>query len=133
MRRYLLRPVGAGYVDTLARPGGNATGFVLFDYTLAGKWLELLKQIAPNLARAAVFRDPAVAAGVGQFAVCSHQNLAPGRSLRRRSDSDWLQSYLRRRGRAGRGRALGPDLPSRTGAGRFAAITRASSQGHLLF
>jgi putative tryptophan/tyrosine transport system substrate-binding protein len=68
-------PVGAGYVDTLARPGGNATGFIQFDYTLAGKWLELLKQIAPNVTRAAVLRDAAVAAGVGQFAVI--QSVAP--------------------------------------------------------
>ena len=68
-------PVGAGYVDTLARPGGNATGFIQFEYTLAGKWLELLKQIAPNVTRAAVLRDPAFAAGVGQFAVI--QSVAP--------------------------------------------------------
>jgi putative tryptophan/tyrosine transport system substrate-binding protein len=68
-------PVGAGDVDTLARPGGNATGFIQFDYTLAGKWLELLKQIAPNVTRAAVLRDAAVAAGVGQFAVI--QSVAP--------------------------------------------------------
>src|SRR5262249_53029507 len=62
-------PVGAGYVDTLARPGGNATGFIMFEYSLAGKWLQLLKQIAPNVTRAAVLRDPSFAAGVGQFAV----------------------------------------------------------------
>ena len=68
-------PVGAGYVDTLARPGGNATGFIMFDYSLAGKWLQLLKQIAPNVTRAAVLRDPSFAAGVGQFAVI--QSVAP--------------------------------------------------------
>jgi putative tryptophan/tyrosine transport system substrate-binding protein len=71
-------PVGAGYVDTLARPGGNATGFIQFDYTLAGKWLELLKQIAPNVTRAAVLRDPAIAAGIGQFAVIQSVALSVG-------------------------------------------------------
>jgi putative ABC transport system substrate-binding protein len=53
----------------LARPGGNATGFTAFEYSISGKWLELLKEIAPNIRRLAVLRDPAVAAGVGQFAV----------------------------------------------------------------
>jgi putative ABC transport system substrate-binding protein len=62
-------PVGAGYVDTLARPGGNVTGFLQFDYALSGKWLELLKQIAPGVTRAAVLRDPGITAGVGQFAI----------------------------------------------------------------
>jgi putative tryptophan/tyrosine transport system substrate-binding protein len=62
-------PVGAGYVDSLSRPGGNITGFMLFEYDLSAKWLELLKQIAPNVTRAAVLRDPAITAGVGQFAV----------------------------------------------------------------
>jgi putative ABC transport system substrate-binding protein len=60
-------PVGAGYVDSMARPGGNATGFVMFEYSLAGKWAELLKEIAPALTRAAVLRDPAVTGGTGQF------------------------------------------------------------------
>ena len=60
-------PVGAGFVDSLARPGGNATGFTLFEYGISGKWLELLKQIAPRVTRAAVLRDPAIAAGTGQF------------------------------------------------------------------
>ena len=55
-------PVGAGLVDSLARPGGNATGFMIFEYSLSGKWLELLKQIAPGVTRAAVFRDPPKAA-----------------------------------------------------------------------
>jgi putative ABC transport system substrate-binding protein len=62
-------PVGAGYVDSLSRPGGNATGFMLFDYGLSAKWLELLKQIAPSVTRAAVLRDPAITSGIGQFAV----------------------------------------------------------------
>jgi putative tryptophan/tyrosine transport system substrate-binding protein len=60
-------PVGAGLVDTLARPGGNITGFMLFEYSLSGKWLELLKQIAPSVTRAAVLRDAANPAGIGQF------------------------------------------------------------------
>jgi len=60
-------PVGAGYVESLARPGGNATGFTPFEYAIAGKLLELLKEIAPRVARAAILRDPAIAAGPGQF------------------------------------------------------------------
>src|SRR6476659_2372293 len=60
-------PVGAGFVASLARPGGNATGFTLFEYGMSGKWLELLKQIAPGVTRAAVLRDPAIASGIGQF------------------------------------------------------------------
>ena len=60
-------PVGAGFVDSLARPGGNATGFMSFEYGLSGKWLELLKEIAPGVTRVAVLRDPAIPAGIGQF------------------------------------------------------------------
>src|SRR5215472_16513841 len=60
-------PVGAGFVDSLARPGGNATGFTPFEYGLSGKWLELLKQIAPGVTRVAVIRDPSTAVGLGQF------------------------------------------------------------------
>jgi putative ABC transport system substrate-binding protein len=60
-------PVGAGYVDSLARPGGNATGFTPFEYSMSGKWLELLKEIAPRVTRVAVLRDSAIAAGIGQF------------------------------------------------------------------
>src|SRR5262249_50293917 len=61
-------PVGAGFADSLARPGGNATGFTAFEYGISGKWLELLKENAPHMTRAAVLRDPALAAGIGQFA-----------------------------------------------------------------
>jgi ABC-type uncharacterized transport system substrate-binding protein len=71
----ILDPVGAGFVDSLARPGGNATGFIAFEYSLSGKWLELLKQIAPSLTRVAILRDPATAAGIGQFATV--QSVAP--------------------------------------------------------
>jgi putative tryptophan/tyrosine transport system substrate-binding protein len=62
-------PVGAGFVESLSRPGGNATGFMQLEYSLSGKWLELLKQIAPGVTRAAVIRDPAITAGIGQFAI----------------------------------------------------------------
>ena len=68
-------PVGAGFVESLARPGGNATGFTTFEYGMSGKWLELLKEIAPGVTRAAVLRDPAIAAGIGQFAAI--QAVAP--------------------------------------------------------
>jgi putative ABC transport system substrate-binding protein len=62
-------PVGAGYVDSLARPGRNATGFIVFEYSTAAKWLELLKEIAPRVTRAAVLRDSATAAGPAMFGV----------------------------------------------------------------
>jgi putative ABC transport system substrate-binding protein len=62
-------PVGAGFVNSLSRPGGNATGFMQFEYSLSAKWLELLKQIAPGVTRAAVLRDAALTSGTGQFAV----------------------------------------------------------------
>jgi putative tryptophan/tyrosine transport system substrate-binding protein len=68
-------PVGAGLVDTLARPGGNATGFLVFEYGFSGKWLELLKQIAPQVTRAAVIRDPALVAGITQLTAI--QTVAP--------------------------------------------------------
>jgi putative tryptophan/tyrosine transport system substrate-binding protein len=61
-------PVGAGFVESMAHPGGNITGFSNFEYSMSGKWAELLKQIAPNVTRALVFRDPTSAAGIGQFA-----------------------------------------------------------------
>jgi putative ABC transport system substrate-binding protein len=61
-------PVGAGFVDSLARPGGNVTGFMNFEYGMGGKWLELLKEIAPNVSRAAVLRDTAQGSGTSQFA-----------------------------------------------------------------
>jgi ABC-type uncharacterized transport system substrate-binding protein len=68
-------PVGAGYVNSLARPGGNATGFSLFEYGIGGKWLELLKQLAPGVTRVAVLRDPAISAGLGVFGAI--QSVAP--------------------------------------------------------
>ena len=68
-------PVGSGFVHSLSQPGGNATGFMDFEYNLCGKWPELLKEIAPGVTRAAVLRDPAIVAGIGQFAVI--QSVAP--------------------------------------------------------
>jgi putative ABC transport system substrate-binding protein len=68
-------PMGSGFVQSLSRPGRNATGFMAFEYSLSGKWLELLKEIAPNVTHAAVLRDPTFAAGIGQFAVI--QAVAP--------------------------------------------------------
>lgn len=62
-------PVGAGFVNNLARPGGNVTGFTLFEYSIAGKWLELLKELSPDLRRVGILRDAGVAAGAGQFGV----------------------------------------------------------------
>jgi putative tryptophan/tyrosine transport system substrate-binding protein len=71
----VIDPVGSGFVESLARPGGNITGFTQFEYSLAAKWLELLKQIAPQVTRAAVIRDPRLGFGIGQFAVV--QAVAP--------------------------------------------------------
>jgi putative ABC transport system substrate-binding protein len=71
----VIDPIGAGFVASLARPGGNATGFTIFEYGMSGKWLELLKEIAPRVTRAAVLRDPVIASGIGQFAAV--QAVAP--------------------------------------------------------
>ena len=68
-------PVGAGFVESLARPGGNATGFMQFEYGISGKWLELLKEIAPHVTRVAVVRDPADPSQIAQFAAV--QSMAP--------------------------------------------------------
>jgi ABC-type uncharacterized transport system substrate-binding protein len=68
-------PVGGGFVESLARPGGNVTGFTLFEYSMSGKWVELLKEIAPRVTRAAVLRDPSIPTGVGHFTAI--QSLAP--------------------------------------------------------
>jgi ABC-type uncharacterized transport system substrate-binding protein len=68
-------PVGSGFVESLAQPGGNATGFMQFEYSLSAKWVELLKEIAPGVTRAAILWDPTVAAGIGQFAII--QSVAP--------------------------------------------------------
>jgi putative tryptophan/tyrosine transport system substrate-binding protein len=72
-------PVGAGFVDSLARPGGNATGFMLFEYGIGGKWLELLREIAPGVTRVGVLRDPTVTTGIGQWGAI--QTAAPSFGL----------------------------------------------------
>src|SRR5207253_2879025 len=65
----VIDPVGSGLIESMAQPGGNVTGFTQFEYSLAGKWLELLKEIAPELTRVAVLRDATRGPGIGQFAV----------------------------------------------------------------
>lgn len=72
-------PVGAGFVDSLSRPGGNATGFTPFEFSISGKWLELLKEIAPGVKRAAILRDADIQAGIGQFGAI--QSAAPSLGL----------------------------------------------------
>jgi ABC-type uncharacterized transport system substrate-binding protein len=72
-------PVGAGYVDSLAQPGGNTTGFTPFEFGIGAKWLELLKEIAPAVTHAAVIRDPAISAGVGVFGAI--QSMAPSLAI----------------------------------------------------
>src|SRR5262245_28563314 len=75
-------PVGSGFVDSLSQPGRNATGFMMFEYGLSGKWLELLKEIAPSLTRAIVLWDPAIAAGIGQFAIIQAAATSAGVDLK---------------------------------------------------
>jgi putative tryptophan/tyrosine transport system substrate-binding protein len=75
-------PVGSGFVDSLSQPGGNATGFMQFEYGLSGKWLELLKQIVPSLTRAMVLWDPALTAGIGQFAIIQSVATSAGVDIR---------------------------------------------------
>jgi putative ABC transport system substrate-binding protein len=76
-------PVGAGFVGNLARPGRNITGFMLFEYSIGGKWLELLKEIAPTVTQAAVLRDPTMVAGVSQFAAIQAVAASLGVDLRK--------------------------------------------------
>jgi putative ABC transport system substrate-binding protein len=75
----VIDPVGSGYVESMARPGGNVTGFTQFEYSLAGKWLDLLMEIAPRTSRIAVLREPTRGPGIGQFAVI--QALAPAHGV----------------------------------------------------
>ena len=75
-------PVGSGFVDSLSQPGGNATGFMQFEYSLSAKWLELLKEIAPGVTRAAVLWDPAITAGIGQFAIIQSVATSAGVDVR---------------------------------------------------
>jgi len=78
-------PVGAGFVDSLARPGGNATGFISFEWSISGKWLELLKEIAPGVSQAVVLRDPELGSGASQFAVIQAAALGTRRRTCRQS------------------------------------------------
>src|SRR6478609_2145944 len=75
-------PVGSGFVDSLSQPGRNASGFMQFEYGLSGKWLELLKEIAPGLTRAMVLWDPAIPAGIGQFAIIQAAATSAGVDLK---------------------------------------------------
>jgi putative ABC transport system substrate-binding protein len=77
----VIDPVGAGFVASMARPRGNATGFTAFEYSISGKWLELLKEITPNLTRVAVLREPSIAAGIGQFAAIQSAAASSGVEL----------------------------------------------------
>jgi putative tryptophan/tyrosine transport system substrate-binding protein len=98
-------PVGGGYVETLARPGGNATGFMPFEYGLSGKWLELLKEAAPGITRTAVLRDPLLAAGIGQFAIIQAAAASVGVqiSLINLRDAAEVERGITNFGRAGAG------------------------------
>jgi len=89
-------PVGAGFVSSLARPGGNITGFTQFDYSIAAKWLALLKEIAPETTRAAVLRDPAITAGVGLWATIQSVSSSIGVEVSPISltDADEMQSAI---------------------------------------
>jgi putative ABC transport system substrate-binding protein len=99
-------PVGSGFVNSLARPGGNATGFTQFEYSLSGKWVELLREFAPGVTRAAVVWNPSVPAGIGQFAII--QSMAPSRrvevipvSLRDRAEAERTIADIARTGAGG--------------------------------
>ena len=113
-------PVGAGFVESLARPGGNATGFTQFEYGISAKWLELLKEIAPSVTRAAVLRDPANAAGIGQFAAI--QAVAPSLGVELRP----IGCARRRRDRARhrRLRALSERRPDRDWQSHLTTVHR---------
>jgi putative ABC transport system substrate-binding protein len=114
----VIDPVGAGFVSSLARPGGNATGFLMFEYGLSGKWLEVLKQMAPGVKRVAVLRDPTIASGIGQFGAI--QSAAPSLGMEAspinvrdageiERDIAWLGPIVeRRRGHHAEPRGLAP-------------------------
>jgi putative tryptophan/tyrosine transport system substrate-binding protein len=98
-------PVGAGFVQSMARPGGNITGFSNFEYSMSGKWADLLKQIAPNVTRAVVIRDPTSAAGIGQFAAVRSvaQNLGVELTPVNLSDTDAIEQSVAAFARVGDG------------------------------
>jgi ABC-type uncharacterized transport system substrate-binding protein len=89
-------PVGAGFIDSLARPGGNATGFLLYEYSLSGKWLGFLKQIAPGISRVAILRDPSTPSGSGQFAAIQSAASALGVEISpvNMRDADGIESAV---------------------------------------
>jgi len=98
-------PVGAGFVDSLARPGGNATGFMIYEYSLGGKWLELLKQVAPNVARVAVLRDPNVPSGNVLFGAIQNAAQSLGIEVRPITvhDADAIERAIAAFARSGNG------------------------------
>jgi putative tryptophan/tyrosine transport system substrate-binding protein len=111
----VIDPVGAGFVSSLARPGGNATGFLMFEYGQSGKWLEVLKQIAPGVKRVAVLRDPTIASGIGQLGAI--QSAAPSlgdsdqrtRCRRDRAQRRRIGAFVEwRRGHHGEPRGVAP-------------------------
>jgi putative ABC transport system substrate-binding protein len=120
-------PVGAGYVDSLARPGGNATGFTSFEYGIGGKWLELLKEIGPGLTQAAVIRDPAISAGLGQWGELCYQPPVRNSPRSRRFSSATRSRSTFCGKRTGNGAWFTPDGTirrsfSRTAAGKLAGV-----------
>jgi putative ABC transport system substrate-binding protein len=92
-------PVGSGFVESLARPGGNATGFSQFEYTLTAKWLELLRQIAPSVTRVEALRDPTIVSGIGQFAVIQYVAASIGievSAINLRDDASEIEQAVKR-------------------------------------
>jgi putative ABC transport system substrate-binding protein len=99
-------PVGSGFVESLARPGGNATGFSQFEYTLTAKWLELLRQIAPSVTRVGVLRDATLVSGIGQFAVIQYVAASIGievSAINLRQDASEIEQAVKRYARSPNG------------------------------
>ena len=119
-------PVGAGFVQSMAHPGGNITGFSNFEYSMSGKWAELLKQIAPNVTRALVFRDPTSAAGIGQFAAVRSvaQSLGVELTPLDPRDTDEIERNVATFARSGNGGVI--VTAGRTGARRKSIISLAA-------
>jgi putative tryptophan/tyrosine transport system substrate-binding protein len=112
----VFNPVGAGFVDSMARPGGNATGFTMFEYGMSGKWLELLKEIAPALTRAAVLRNPIVTSRSGQVAAIQDKAVSLRMELSRFSvrDADEIERAVTAFARAPHGGLIITGAPSLT-------------------
>ena len=119
-------PVGAGLVESMAHPGGNITGFSNFEYSMSGKWAELLKQIAPNVTRALVLRDPTSAAGIGQFAAVRSvaQSLGVELTPGNVRDTDEIERAVAAFARSGNGGMI--VTVGRTGARRTLIISLAA-------